>query len=192
MRTPAALAASRIDVPAGTDTCRPSIVRLTVCVVEAGEVIVRYASSLSSAAAAGSGDRRDEVMGPFLDQAFEIATELLQARHDRCRTRVAQDTDRLARHVVGDLEQRIEVLGGTIANGDPLENFRCPSGALATLPALRAALMREETRCSGNEPHEVLLVIDNDDATGAEHGPLWDEPLVIPERRFRFGHRLNR
>src|SRR5438270_3984114 len=108
MRTPAAFAASRIDVPGGTETGRPSIVRLTVC--GAGEVIDRYASLCRlSRMHAGSRYGGHEMMRPLLDQRLEIAAKLLEPRHDRRCTRVAEHTDGLARHVIGDLEQGIEI-----------------------------------------------------------------------------------
>src|SRR4051812_1395638 len=121
MRMPAAFAASRIDVPAGTETGRPSIVRLTVC--GPGEVISRYASSRwLSRMRAVSCEGGHEKMRLLLDQRLEVAAELLESRdHGRC-TGIAEHTDRLARHVVGDLEQRVEVLRRPIADSDALEN----------------------------------------------------------------------
>src|SRR5262245_60724998 len=133
MSTPAAFAASRIDVPAGTDTGRPSIVRLTIW------VMLRHS--------------RHEEMRLLLDQRFELTRELLQPRHDRRRARVAEYADGLPCHVVGDLEQRVQVLRGAFAGGDALEDLGRPGGPFATLRALRAALMGEEARRAGDELH---------------------------------------
>src|SRR6185503_7244203 len=127
MSTPAAFAASRIDVPAGTDTGRPSIVRLTVCVLDAGAVIDRCASlCMRSGVRSRSRDSRHEMVRLLLDQRLEITRELLESRDDRCRAGVAQHANRLARHVVRDLEQCIEIFGRAVAGGNALEDLRGP------------------------------------------------------------------
>ena len=51
----------------------------------------------------------------LLDERLKIRSELVDARHHRCRARVAEHTDRLAGHVVGDAEQRIQVFGRPVA-----------------------------------------------------------------------------
>src|SRR6185437_819189 len=117
-------AASRIDVPAGTLTDRPSIVRFTIAVACVSAIL---------------GHRRHEEMLLLLDQRLEIAAELLDAGRHRSGARIAQHTNRLACHVVADFEQRVEILGGTVARDDPLENLRRPRCPFATLRALRTA-----------------------------------------------------
>src|SRR5438874_273196 len=168
MSTPAAFAASRIDVPAGTETRRPSIVRLTPCVM--------YGSA--------SRHGRHEMMRLLRDERLEITPELLQSGDNRRCARIAQDTDRLARHVVGDLEQRVEILGRAVARGDALENLRRPGRPFPALRALGATLVGKETRGAGDELDEVLRIVDDDHAAGAEHRALRDESLVVHERRF--------
>src|SRR3954467_8876998 len=156
MSTPAAFAASRIDVPAGTDTGRPSIVRLTVCVLDAGAVIDRSASlCVQSCVRCRSRERRHEMMRLLLDQSLEIAAELLETRHHRRRARVAENADGLPCHVVGDLQQCIEVLGRAITGGNALQNLGRPCGSFAALRALRAALVREEARRPRDELDEI-------------------------------------
>src|SRR5690242_21827530 len=112
------------------------------------------------------------MMRLLLDQRLEIISELLWPRDDRRRARLAQHADRLARHVVGDFQQRVEILCRAVAGGDALEDLRRPRRTFTTLCALRAALVREEARGARDEFHEILRVIDDDDAAGAEHRAL--------------------
>src|SRR5678815_5631567 len=92
----------------------------------------------------------------LLDQRLEIFAELLEPRDNRRGARVAQHADRLARHVLGNLEQRVEVFRRSLAFHDPLEDLRRPRGAFTTLRALRAALVSEEASGAGDLLHEVL------------------------------------
>src|SRR5438046_10481810 len=100
-----------------------------------------------------------------LDQCLEVPTELVDPRHDRRRARIAEYADRLPRHVVGDAEQRIEILRAALARGDALENLGGPRRTFAALGALRTALVREEPRRARDELDQVLGVVDDRKST---------------------------
>src|SRR5262249_62342596 len=85
-----------------------------------------------------------------------------------------------------------EIPGGPPARHDALENLRRPGGALAALSALRAALVSEEPRGASDLLHEILRVVENDDAARAEHRAVRHEPLVVHEARLGFIDGLNR
>src|SRR5262245_1954910 len=99
MSTPAVFAASRIDMPSGTVTGRPSIV---------SEII--FTSAICASRRRGATERRGNgdhaTRGDNL--RLELAAELLEARYDRRCARIAEHADRLATHVVGNGEQRVE------------------------------------------------------------------------------------
>src|SRR5512133_894634 len=100
----------------------------------------------------------------LLDQRLEVSAEFLDAGHDRRRARITQHADRLARHVFGDLQQRVQIFRSTVAGHDALEYLRGPRRALAALRALRTALVREETRRASDLLHEILGVVDENHA----------------------------
>src|SRR5260221_9099150 len=77
------------------------------------------------------------------------------------------------------------------AGDDALENLGRPRGALAALRALRAALVREEACGTCDLLHEILRVVDDDDASGAEHRAVRHEALVVHQRGFRLVARLD-
>src|SRR5713101_4051893 len=83
-------------VPGGTLTGTPSMVRL----IEPSAI----------------GRRPSGRHGAFLprDVRLELALELPDPAHDRRRARVRQHADRLPRHVVGEVEQQVEVLHGAL------------------------------------------------------------------------------
>src|SRR6266571_1947356 len=149
MWTPAVLAASRMDVPAGTVTCRPStVIVIVVGGAAVGAVMAFYVRCPMSDIRCppyASRHRRHGMHRSLLDQRFEIPAELVDARHDRRRARVAEHADRLACHVVGDTEQRVEVLRASLACRNALEDPGRPRGAFAALGALRTALVSEES-----------------------------------------------
>src|SRR6185312_14291126 len=128
----------------------------------------------------------------LLDQGFELRTELVDAGYNWNSTGIAEHADRLASHVVGDAEERIEIFVGALAIPDPLHDLGGPRGAFATLRALRTALVREESCCASDLLHHVLLIVEDDYAAGAEHRALLDEALVIHFGGFGFFHRLDR
>ena len=126
------------------------------------------------------------------DERLELVPELLQPADDRCGARVAEHADRLAGHVLRQVEQRVEVLERALTGDDALEDLRGPRRALAALRALRAALVRVEAREAGDHARHALGVVEDDDAAGAEHRALRDEPFVIHQRGFGLVHRLDR
>src|SRR5215212_754365 len=130
-------------VPAGTVTWRPSTVRLTVGAAAAGAVIPSPASR---------GRGRAHGAPPLGDVRLELVPELLDPAHDRGRAGVAQHADRLPRHVLRELEERVEVFHRAVAGLDPLHDLRDPRRALAALRALRAALVGEEAGDAGDVP----------------------------------------
>src|ERR671916_2137851 len=148
MSTPASFAASRMLVPAGTVTWRPSTVRLTAGAA-AGAV-------MPSVSRDRGGAHRAPPLG---DVRLELVAELLDPAHDRRRARVAQHADGLARHVLRELEERVEVLHRPLARLDALHDLRDPRGALAALGTLGAALVGEEARYPGDVPYHALPVV---------------------------------
>src|SRR5512144_2549354 len=132
MSTPTVRAASRSEVPSATATGLPSIVRLIV-----------LTSAMSSSlglrrSGRGGGAERASLPG---DVRLELVAPLLNARDHRHRARIGQHADRLARHVLADLEQRVEVRHRALARLDALHDLRRPRGALAALRALGTALV---------------------------------------------------
>src|SRR3954470_12089536 len=114
-------------VPGGTETGTPSIVRL---------IKPSAISRLPSA--------NHDGLAFACEIGFKLPAEFLDTAHDRRGARIRQHTDRLARHVLGKIEQQIEILGFALSREDPLHDLRGPRGAFATLRALRARLMRIE------------------------------------------------
>src|SRR5438034_8849647 len=108
MRMPAAFAASRIIVPEGTVTCRPSIVSVTEAVVVGA--VIGADPSLAALARddfqSWSGHRcwYEDRGAPLLDQRLEVAAELVDARRDRRRAGVAEHADGLAGHLLADIQ----------------------------------------------------------------------------------------
>src|SRR5262245_30793204 len=103
-------------VPGATETGTPSIVRLT----------------------SWSGIDRLLLSRQI---RLKLPAEFLDAADDGRRARVRQHADRLARHVLGEIEQQVEIFGLALPRQDPLENLGRPRGAFAALRALRARLV---------------------------------------------------
>src|SRR5437667_12423310 len=122
-------------VPGGTLTGIPSIVKLT---------------TLSAISAQPS---RDHYGLPLArDVVLEFTAELLDAGDDRCGAGVREDADGLSRHVLGEVEQQVEIRRLSLARQDPLEDLRSPRGPFAALGALGARLVRVEA----GEAHDLI------------------------------------
>src|SRR3990170_4950362 len=91
-----------------------------------------------------SSNRGQRRLPRALDIRFELLPELLDSAHDRSGAGIAQDADRLAGHVVGEVEQQLEVLLLTLPRQDPLQNANRPGGTLPALGALRTGFVRVE------------------------------------------------
>src|SRR2546423_7224793 len=96
-------------VPSATVTGRPSMVRFTIFC----SAMLRHR-------------RRYRVETAALNEGLEFAAELLDAGDDRDRTRIAQHADGLPRHLLGDVEQGVEVFYGSFAVPDTLEDLGRP------------------------------------------------------------------
>src|SRR5256885_16583256 len=101
-------------VPGGTETGTPSIVRL---------IKPSAISRLPSA--------NHDGLAFACEIGFKLPAEFLDAADDRGGARVRQHADRLARHVLGKIEEQIEILGLALPRGDPPHDFRGPRGARA-------------------------------------------------------------
>src|SRR5689334_16797884 len=109
------------SVPGGTLTAMPSIVRLT-----------------TSFAISAPPSRDHHGIPPARDVVLEFTAELLDAGDDGRRAGVGEHADGLPRHVLREVEQKIEVRRLALAREDPLEDLGRPSGAFAALRALGA------------------------------------------------------
>src|SRR6266446_1250353 len=109
------------SVPGGTLTGAPSIVRVikpsAICRLPSAH---HYGLALAC------------------EIGFEFASEFLDPTHDGCRARVRQHADRLAGHVLGEIEQQVEVFRFALPGQNALHDLGGPRGALAALRALRA------------------------------------------------------
>src|SRR3954470_11061091 len=106
-------------VPGGTETGTPSIVRL---------IKPSAISRLPSA--------NHDGLAFACEIGFKLSAEFLDTADDRRGARIGQHADRLARHVLGQIEEQVEILGLALPREDPLHDSRGPRGALATLGAL--------------------------------------------------------
>src|SRR5215212_9775255 len=102
MRTPAALAASRSEVPAATATCRPSIVSVTRCpsAMSGVSLVSMSAGGSLGRDRRGAGARAAHRASLAGDVRLELVAELLDAADDRGRARIAEHADRLRRHAL--------------------------------------------------------------------------------------------
>src|SRR5687768_11189550 len=123
MSTPASAAASKMRVPFATASASPSTVTFTVSTAPVGSATC---SPLLAAAAASDGRQ-----GAGFHQRQVVAAELLDGRHAGGGRRVAQHADGLARHVVRNLQQGVQVVGRAAAVLDPAQDLGGPGGALA-------------------------------------------------------------
>src|SRR5512138_3384997 len=98
---PACLAASMMVVPLGTATGVPSMVRLTSSLI---------------------GSRHRRRAAP-VDVGLELPAELRDAADDRGGAGVGKDADGLAGHVVGEVEEEVQVLHLPFAGQDPLQDL---------------------------------------------------------------------
>src|SRR5438067_9410718 len=117
MRTPACLAASRMVVPLETVTGTPSMVSVTVSLGAAVAVMpspVTMGWPLSCECRRGAPRARDI--------GFEFAAELLDAAHHRGGARIGKHADSLAGHLVGQVEEQVQVLVGPFPGQDPLQD----------------------------------------------------------------------
>src|ERR1051326_2213709 len=92
---------------------------------------------------AGTGHHRS-LLPP--ETGLELAAEFLDAADDGRGAGVRQHADRLARHVLRQIEQQVESLRLPLPRENSLEDFRRPSRAFAALGALRARLVGVELR----------------------------------------------
>src|SRR4051794_24805936 len=99
-----------------------------------------------------------------MDQSLELVAEFLDARDHRRRARVTENADRRTGHVVRYAHERVEIFHRSLTVTDALQNFRRPRGSFATLCALRAALVSEESCESCNPADHRLCVVDYDHA----------------------------
>src|SRR6476646_6682398 len=109
---PACLAASMMVMPLGTLTRAPSMVTLT----SSSAIAIGRGIKCRTSHCCQSG------LASALDVRLELLAELLNSAHDRRRAGVAEDADRLAGHVVRQIEQQLEMFLFTLAGQNPLQN----------------------------------------------------------------------
>src|SRR6187397_3130011 len=119
---PACLAASMMVVPLGTLTGAPSMVTFT------SSSVIRL-------------HRRHCRLARALNVGLELVTELLNSAHDRGGAGVAQHADGFASHVVGEIEQQLEVFLLPLPRQDSLQDPHRPGRTLAALSALGAGFV---------------------------------------------------
>src|SRR2546423_14564203 len=116
---------------------------------------------------------------PALNQRLELIAELLDSGDDGYRARIAQHANGFPRHLLGDVEQCVEIFHRPFPVADSFEDLGRPRSSFAALSALRAALVSEEASNSRDHRHHRLRIIDHDDPTGAEHRTLFYKSLVV-------------
>src|ERR687897_1093736 len=97
-----------------------------------------------------------------LNVRLELVPELLDTADDWSGAGIAQHTDRLARHVVRQIEQQLEVLLLALTGEDPLEDPRGPGGAFPALGALSARFVGVEASQAPDLVHHVRGVVHDD------------------------------
>src|SRR3989440_9010678 len=131
------------SVPFGTLTGTPSMVRLT-----SSSGITRPPSLFPRPPWSCHHHR----FASSRDVVFELVPELLDAGDDGRGARVRQHADRLAGHVLGEVEQQVQGGRLALARENALEDLGGPRPALAALRALRARLLGAEAR----QPHDLV------------------------------------
>src|SRR5215218_1701481 len=128
MSTPAVRAASRSDVPSATDTGLPSIVRLIVLTSAISEAMYSSLGEACASQPSGCGGRAERT-ALAVDVRLEFVAPFLDAGHNGNRARIREHADRLPRHGIADLEQRVEVFHGALTRLDALHDLRRPCRA---------------------------------------------------------------
>src|SRR5437879_4518016 len=119
------------SVPFGTLTGTPSIVRFTSS----------SSITLPSSPVPLRRSCHHHRLAPPREVILELASELLDPGDDGRGARVRQHADRLAGHVLREVEQQIQVGRLALSGEDALEDLGGPRRALAALGALRARLV---------------------------------------------------
>ena len=122
------------------------------------------------------------------DIRLELAAELLDPAYDRRGAGIAEHADRLARHVLGQVEQQLEVFLLPLPRQDPLQDAGGPRGAFSALRALGAGLVGVEPGQPPDLVDHVGAVVHDDHAGRAEHRALLHHALVVEERRLGLLH----
>src|SRR5688500_10888178 len=99
-----------------------------------------------------------------LDQGLELATKFLYPRYHGNGARITEHADRLARHLLGNVEQGVEILHRSLPVANSLHDLGRPRRALAALRALRAALVSKEAGDPGDDRDHRLRIVDDDHA----------------------------
>src|SRR5262245_22461292 len=157
-----------IIVPRGTAICMPSIVTVT-----------RSSAIQLTDARGWYSDGYKRRLLRLRDVGFELRAELLNPAHHRRGAGVAQNANCLARHVLREIEEKIEILGLSHPCQNPLEDLRGPRRSLTALGALSAGLVSVEFGQPPDLVHHVGRVVHNDHPARPEHGALGLDVLVI-------------
>src|SRR5215207_1249243 len=172
-------------VPSGTRTARPSIVRLMSfgaggADCGAAAVVSAMTTLVGRHERGGRGAAHRTALAG--DVRLELVTEFRDPGHDGRGAGVAEHADRLARHLLGDLEQGVEITHRSLPCLDAFEDLGRPRRAFAALRALRAALVGVEAREARDLTHHALRVVEADHSPRPEHGAAGDEALVVHQR----------
>src|SRR5437879_1083844 len=90
-------------------------------------------------------------------------------------------SDRLARHVLREVEQQVQVGRLALPRQNALEDLGGPGGAFTALRALGARLVGVEAGQPHDLVHHVRRVVEHDDAARAEHRPPLDDAFVVEQ-----------
>src|SRR5918999_225060 len=130
-RTPAIFAASMMVVPFGTLTGAPSMITLT----NSSGIKLLLPCSSSQSRKHGS-NRGHGGLARALDVRLELVPKLLDPAHNRRGAGVAQHADRLAGHVIRQIQQELEMLLLALPCQNALQDPHRPRGPFAALGTL--------------------------------------------------------
>src|SRR5215470_16872829 len=109
----------------------------------------------------------------------ELVTEVLDGRYDRTDRAVAERTERAAQDVVADVEQLVQVLVGSLAPLQPVQDPHHPVGALPAQGTLAARLVLVELGPPERGADHAGCLVENLQRPGAEHRPRLADSLEV-------------
>src|SRR4051812_42638729 len=121
-----------------------------------------------------------------LNQGFEFTAELLDPRDHRHSAGVAEHADGLPGHLIGDVEESVQIFGRSLTIPDALEDLGRPRRTFAALRALRTALVGEEAGDPRDHCHHRRAAVDAYNAARAQNRSLRDKPFLTHERTLCF------
>src|SRR5882757_1573896 len=176
--------AARITrVPLGTLISTPSMVRVTMSggrtssPVSVLAVLVIEGSSLS--VQREHGVSRVERATARFDVGYVLVAEVLDRRHHRAGSAIAQRAERLSQDGVGDVRELVDVLAGATAGFQPLVDLVQPEGALPARRALPARFVFVELGPAPHRAHHARGLVEDLQRLGAQHRAGRAHTLVV-------------